>query len=185
MYKKKANVELDYTQNTLKIDCYNGNKAIYVTGNKPNYKLVHRYGNEWEVKRQTGSSEILSPNDEYVLASCDKSETFDIPIMKPRFNSKLHQDALENTKKYSGKIKKPMMIFHIALDSLSRRHFIRKLPKTTEFLNSLNQKPGYKVFDFKIQNIQEHASIENQCYIYSGINFAERARYKNPYPNDL
>lgn len=105
--------------------------------------------------------------------------------MKPRYNSTLHFNALVNTQRSEGIINKPLLIFHIALDSLSRRHFIRKLPKTQEFLNDLNNKSKHSVFDFKIHNIQDYASIENQSYVYSGIHYLERAKHKNPFMKDL
>ncbi|CAG9328106.1 unnamed protein product [Blepharisma stoltei] len=181
---KKANISLDYNSNLLKLECLNGAKGRYVSGNKPGFKLVNRVGNEWDVHSYPGHPAKLN-SEEFILASCETFGKFDIPIMRPRYNETLHKLAKENTKAHKGILKKPITIVHIACDSLSRRHFIRKLPTTVAYLNSLNENSTHKVFDFKIHNIQDHASIENQVYVYSGINYLERMKQKNPYPPDL
>ena len=66
---------------------------------------------------------------------------------------------------------KPVVMFLLVTDSLSRPHFFRKLPKTIELLNSLNQGDDYSVFDFKIHNINGNASQENTSPILGGENW--------------
>lgn len=57
----------------------------------------------------------------------------------------------------------------LTIDSYSRRHFFRKLPKTVEFLNSLKGSK-YSVFDFKVHNIYSATSVENMVPVF-GSNF--------------
>lgn len=48
---------------------------------------------------------------------------------------------------------------HIVLDSISRRHFYRKLPKVVNYLQNL--RANYYVGDFLVHNIQGANSIQN------------------------
>lgn len=45
----------------------------------------------------------------------------------------------------------------------------RKLPKTVEYLESLNKEEEYAVFDFKIHNILGHNSVSNQVPIFGPL----------------
>jgi hypothetical protein len=48
------------------------------------------------------------------------------------------------------------------LDSLSRRHFFRKLPQTVDYLNELAEDgSGFKVYDFKVHNVIGADTAEN------------------------
>ena len=59
----------------------------------------------------------------------------------------------------------------LTLDSLSRRHFFRKLPKVIDFMNSLNldKNSKFSIFDFKLHNILGGDSPENQVPIFGGV----------------
>lgn len=70
---------------------------------------------------------------------------------------------VENTNKMT---EKPLMVLMLTGDSFSRRHFFRKMSKTVNFINDLNQNPDWKVFDFKIHNIIGSDTAENQSRIF-------------------
>ena len=52
------------------------------------------------------------------------------------------------------------------LDSLSRKHFFRKLPTTIDYLNDLNANSSFSVHDFKIHNIIGADTAENQSTVF-------------------
>ena len=54
----------------------------------------------------------------------------------------------------------PLTVLMISVDSMSRKHFYRRLPKTHKFLQSLNPE-SFKVHDFKLYNIIGDNSIPN------------------------
>lgn len=82
--------------------------------------------------------------------------------MSPTYNSTLYKIAKSKTKE------KPKIIFMLTLDSMSRRHFFRKMPKTVDYLNNLNKGDDYWAFDFKLHNILGPSSIGNQVPIFGG-----------------
>ena len=60
-----------------------------------------------------------------------------------------------------------MIILLLIIDSFSRNHFFRKLPTTLKFLNGLNKESNYSVFDFKLHNVFDDASVENMVAIFA------------------
>ena len=62
----------------------------------------------------------------------------------------------------------PVKIYHIAIDSFSRRHIFRKLEKTVKWVNELNKEDKYRVFDFKMHSVIGKDSIANQAHVLVG-----------------
>jgi hypothetical protein len=66
---------------------------------------------------------------------------------------------LSNTLNYREALKSEpspnLTIVMVYLDSMSRSHFFRKLPKSVDYLNSIksDSSSDYSVFDFKMFNI--------------------------------
>ena len=54
----------------------------------------------------------------------------------------------------------------LTIDSYSRRHFFRKMPKTVKFLNNLNS--TFAAFDFKLHNVYGESSTDNMVPVFSG-----------------
>jgi hypothetical protein len=48
-----------------------------------------------------------------------------------------------------GQKTRPLSVVILTIDSLSRKQFYRKLPKTRDYLNSLSDEE-FKVYDYKI-----------------------------------
>jgi hypothetical protein len=62
--------------------------------------------------------------------------------------------------------KKPLIILTVSVDSFSRRHFFRKLPKTVEFINRLKAGGEYAVFDNKLHNVIGDDTLENMSHVF-------------------
>jgi hypothetical protein len=58
----------------------------------------------------------------------------------------------------------------LTVDSFSRRHFYRKLPKTINFMNEINSAnssyENHTVFDFKLHNLLSGDSVENMVPVF-------------------
>lgn len=84
--------------------------------------------------------------------------------MRPQYQEGTHKNAKSNMTPNS----EPTKIYHIAIDSFSRRHIFRKLGKTVEWVNQLNKGDKYRVFDFKMHSVIGKDSISNQAMVLAG-----------------
>ncbi|CAG9318545.1 unnamed protein product [Blepharisma stoltei] len=157
----------------LYMDCPGKFKGRYVTGPVNSQKLATQdeLYDLWEVHDYKKPAK-LSENTEFAIGSCEENptKTYKEAYMTPNFNEPAYKEAKQ---KVTGK---PKIIFLLTLDSVSRRHFFRKLPKTIEYLNGLNRKDEYFVFDFKLHNILGATSVGNQVPI-----FGEKEKYNEDY----
>ncbi|OMJ70720.1 hypothetical protein SteCoe_31250 [Stentor coeruleus] len=62
---------------------------------------------------------------------------------------------------------RPMTVLNIFIDSVSRKNFYRKLPKTQEFLNEINGK-GFRVYDFKLSSAIGDNTLPNLFPLWAG-----------------
>ena len=162
-------IHIDRSTNTLYMDCPDSNKKI-IMGPIDDRKLVR--SNEvfysWEVEDYKGP--VDASGIEFALGTCENDEYFMQGTMQPIFNKSAYESA--KTKMTS----KPKLIYFLTLDSMSRRHFFRKLPRVIKFLNDLNKKDEFSVFDFKLHNILGPDSISNQVPLMGG-----KAQYKREF----
>lgn len=164
--KNKQNdtyLHIDRKNEKLYMDCPNGENDKYVVGPFGKYKFVAREeGLEgWDVHDYKGP--ISSKKIEFGLGSCDSDDdSYMQASMSPIFNKTAYELALAN------KQGKPKLIYILTLDSFSRRHFFRKLPKVVDFMDSLNKNSSFSAFDFKLHNNQGDNSPGNQVPIFSG-----------------
>ena len=106
---------------------------------------------------------------DFGLGMCYGDKYFQQAFLAPKKNVKAFEDAKRKMK--DGE--RPKIIYFLTLDSVSRRHFYRKLPKVVNFFNNLNQThPDFAVFDFKLHNIIGGTSVQNQVPIFGGIDNA-------------
>ena len=156
-------IHIDRTKNLLYMNCPGKPKANYITGPIDSKKIAK--GNEvffkWEIKDYT--TPIDAHSIEFALGSCGENLNFMQGAMNPTFQEKAYKKAKELVKG------KPKLIFFLTLDSMSRRHLYRKVPKVIQLLNSLNKNSNFSVFDFKIHNILGADSISNQVPIFGGL----------------
>jgi hypothetical protein len=141
---KKA-IKIDKERNLLEMNC--------------NGKYVLGPGSEklGEEKFTTLPTQYTKPvkleDEEYALGTCDTDSEgfFETVEYWNRLKPKSLERALKSLKG------DPINIAMVVLDSVSRRSFYRKLPKTVDFLNGMN----ISVFDFKIQNVMGEFSADS------------------------
>lgn len=61
-----------------------------------------------------------------------------------------------------------MLVLNLVVDSYSRRHFFRTMPRTINWLNSANRFLNFSVFDFKLHNVYGTSSVENMIPMLGG-----------------
>ncbi|CAG9331296.1 unnamed protein product [Blepharisma stoltei] len=164
----KGEVFLDTEENLLEIICPQGFQGRYILGNVTNQKLVYRTEGKWIPKNYKGPVE-LNGYEEYVIASCKKEGPMDLAQMRPRYNKTAHKLAqnkwIEAKNSVNQAHSEPLHIVHLVLDSFSRRHFYRKLPKTVALLKEIYQSNLYHIEDFLVYNIRGPGSVQNQIQI--------------------
>mmetsp|Transcript_8395 Transcript_8395/g.16713 ORF Transcript_8395/g.16713 Transcript_8395/m.16713 type:complete len:667 (-) Transcript_8395:374-2374(-) len=175
----KGTLKLDYDTNTVQLECPGNYKGKLVLPKVPS-KIVNFKGNDFRKVEYTDKPVKLKGFEEYVLARCEDDALYEIVAAKPRIDQKLLKLA-----KNSMVEPEPVRILHLVVDSFSRRHFFRKLPKTVELLNSLKANPSYHAYDFKLHNIAGTSSPDNQVWVFSGKPDHSRSRKKPNFINDI
>ena len=169
-------LHIDRETNTLYMDCPEGSNNKIVVGPFDTRKLVLKDEAETKWKVLDYKGPMNATKIEFAVGSCDKDEdTLAQATTVPVFNKTAYEYAKNLTKG------KPKLIFFLTLDSVSRRHFFRKLPRVVEFLNSLNsdKSSNFSVFDFQLHNTLSGNSPENQVPILGGnINFPGKPKGK-------
>lgn len=167
-------IHIDRRTNRLYMNCpENSNKKILVGPfDERKFVRITDAEDKWEVNDYEG--EINADKIEFGVGSCEKdgdrllqAETF------PVFNEKAYQNAKKLTEG------KPKIIFFLTLDSFSRRHFFRMIPKVVETLNLINSEINstFSVFDFNFHNVIGSDSPGNQVPILGGkIHFSRKHR---------
>lgn len=155
---------LDYETNTFNMSCEFGTPyyALEPIENKGRLYKHIEFSKIFKVIQYTEPVKITV--EEFVYGSCD-GDLYNNAIYIPRFNKTLFEEKLKVQQKLEIK-NKPLLVLILTIDSYSRRHFFRKLPKTVEFLNNLDSR--FSVFDFKLHNIIGTSSIENMIPVFSG-----------------
>lgn len=179
--KNKQNgtyVHIDRKANLMFMDCPNPINPKFISGplDHKRFSLSEELYYKWKIQEYT--KPIPADSIEFVLASCESDE-YTQATMQPIFNQSAYNTAKSNLP--SSLKKKPKLIYFLTLDSMSRRHAYRKIPKVIDFLNALNSNKSseFSVFDFKIHNILGPDSISNQVPIFGGIeNFVRNFKGK-------
>lgn len=165
---------LDKKTYELTVSCEDSQKVRYLTDSDIPPGHLWRY-NEiedlWDVKDYKGAV-TLKNTTEFVYAVCEDSEKFTAATYLPHFNQEAYARAKAITATI-GQRHKPLTILMLTVDSYSRRHFFRKLPKTVEFLNTVKSGDDYSIFDFKIHNIFGPASIDNIIPIFANFTHSD------------
>lgn len=166
---------------SIEINCdnqsHNKSEAIYVTG--PTYKadFYSSKRNKFRVKNYKGSPVSVKPSTEWIIARC-KYENITSNLlmgdMHPSFQVSSYLSSISESK--NDRYERHTPILYLVLDSFSRRHFYRKLPKTVNFLQELSKEGTYGVFDFLLHNIIGKNSIENMSVVLSGMERSERRK---------
>lgn len=156
-------LSLDYSSNHLRMNCTGS--GTYVLGPIDRRKLVLRHEVEslWQIKAYPGSPVPIDPMHEFAFGACDSdSQYMQQAVYIPRYNASLHEAARTRMRELQSS-GPPFSVLILVVDSFSRKHFFRKLPKTVEFLNKLKQGDEYHIADFYIHNIVGTNSVGNQA----------------------
>ena len=162
-------LNFDIEKNEFSMDCQEGSPYYVLEPNTKKGRL-YLYDEITDLfKIDKYNKPVKLKDEEFVLGSCDGSK-FTSVVYIPRFkpevftetNKTIHRLGLKN---------KPLIVLILTIDSYSRRHFFRKMPKTVEFLNNLNT--SFPTFDYKIHNIIGTNSIANMIPVFSGIKYLD------------
>jgi hypothetical protein len=163
-------MKLDIENNRFSMKCPEGEPFYLKEPNIDQRRLYqkHELISTYKVEDYKGPVN-LKHDEEFVFGGCDKEVFLNNAVYIPRKNHTSYEAAKKKMKEHSektGVIKKPQIMFLLTIDSFSRPHFFRKLPKTVEFLNQLNKKSEFAVFDMKLHNIVGPASADNIVPIF-------------------
>lgn len=179
---KKSIIHIDQKTNKLYMDCENGE---YYKGVNVEDELIGY--SQYKTKGQSYKNPVeLDEDIEWAYGNCEKSQypaqaaTY---ILKKNINSEEYakvkmqkmQEKMFNT--YKSSETTPLTVLMISIDSMSRKHFYRKLPLTLKYLKSLN-KNSYRVYDFKLHNIVGDNSIPNVYTILTGQSYPYLSSYE-------
>ena len=159
-------MEIDLNTNTFTMSCGSGDpyyilEPLERKGRLFQYDEIMPF---FEVKKYKNPVKLTT--QEFAFGSCDGGETFSNAIHISRKDPKVLQRAKDKANSLSPK-QKPLILFILTIDSFSRRHFYRKLPKTVKMFNRGIK--DFSIFDFKLHNVVGQSSIENIVPIFSGI----------------
>ena len=166
-------IHIDRNSNTLYMNCPEGKNKEFIVGPVDKRKIVksNEVYYKWKVnkyKSPTDASDI-----EFALGRCENNDFFTQGTMSPRFNKSAYTQAIPKV------TKKPRIIYFLTLDSMSRRHFFRKMPRVIKYLNDLNKNSNFSVFDFKLHNILGPDSISNQVPL-----MGSKSKYRREFKGD-
>lgn len=165
-------LHINREKNILYMDCPDGSNNKYLVGPFDKRRLIQREEGYPNWKVNSYKSPINATNFEFGLGSCDiDGEELKQADMSPIFQKTAYANAKNLT------TQKPRIIFFFTLDSVSRRHFFRKIPKVVSYLNFLNQNSSYSVFDFNLHNTLGGDSAENHVPMLGGnLNYAKETK---------
>jgi len=161
-------ISLNISSNQLHFACPANSSFRFVLGPIDQRKLVLRREVEdlWEVRKGAKSPLPVQSHHEFAFGTCDSQSHFlDLATYMLRPNQTAYEQTLNTMKKLKFTRKKPLLVMLLVIDSYSRKHFYRKMPKTANYLNFLNKNEQYRVFDFKLHNIIGGNSVANQMPI--------------------
>lgn len=149
---------LSFDTNTLSMNC----SGKYLLG--PNSEVFGR--TEFYEDLIPYTKPVKLQTQEFAIGSCNTNSEgfFDQIVYKNRVNQTVLNRAKKSLKK------DPVNIAMVVLDSVSRRSFFRKLPKTVKFLNELKQ----PVHDFLVHNVNGEYSADSFMPSFMGDVFYSR-----------
>lgn len=142
----------------------------------PSYEEAQgKYSYHGNAKKYTGPV-LLKNHEEWAYGSCVDPKN----IQGAAYSLKENQEARKRTRdkmqemlKKNGtrKIVKPMTVINLFIDSVSRRTFYRKLPKTLELLQEING-GKFTVYDFKLSSTIDDNTLPNMYPLWAGEKLA-------------
>ena len=155
----ESSLHIDREEDKIYMNCDN-NSGDFIYGPYGNNKLPTY--NDFVFLKHPDNGPIIHENVEFGLGTCKRDKNiFHNAVLQPKFNKTAYSNALKKIK-----TEKPTIIYFLTIDSFSRAHFFRKLPKTVEYFNNLHKKhPDLAIYDFKLHSTFGRSSVENQISI--------------------
>lgn len=170
-------MHIDPVTNTLVMNCSGEFKGRYVLGDS-SFNSTIRLPTSPLSSAQLYTGPVPLHDEEWALGTCDPTnenlyEQIAIHLRRQdevyeRAASTANKVAEEAARMYGSPKQRRTLILLLAVDSASRRHFYRKLPKTVELLRELQQGGTVHVADFLIHNIIGDNSARNQIPVFTG-----------------
>jgi len=183
-------LNIDLTADTLTMNCSN-EKGWYYLGVLPGEERLGWDKYTGEVHEYQGKPVGLKGR-EWAYGTCEKERTTKLEGAAYRLRPKeevrerVKADMKRNQQQFAAQFgsneTRPLTVLFVVLDSLSRKHFYRKLNQTATFLNSIDP-DQHRVFDFKLHNVMGDNSIPNVYPVWTGepldqLNDAQRDHNK-------
>lgn len=156
-------ISINHTNNTLEMSCSMSYAPYVILASDTKVQLSKPKDIKLHTKKiEYSNSFQIEPWHEYALGSCygQINKGVHLRYLSPINKNKKYLARLKSQKKTR---EKPMIILFITVDSFSRRHFYRKLTKTLEFFQELQ---NYTTFDYKLHNIIGADTAENQIHVF-------------------
>ena len=157
-------MSIDYESNIFTMECKSGIPYYILEPTKHKERLYLYSEFEEIIKPHKYTKPVKLTKEEFAIGGCDEDK-FNNAVSYPKFNPELYLKTAEKMQDLGIK-HKPLIVMILTIDSYSRRHFFRKMPKTVKFLNNLDSK--FTVFDFKLHNIFGPSSVLNMVPVFSG-----------------
>lgn len=158
---------------SLHLICKDKQAAEYLLGpiGPWNFPLQEELEPFLRVERMERDVELRGSED-YVVARCGGKGGFDIVATEPVYSERRHKEAVQAVAPNA----RPRIVMLLVLDSFSRRHFYQKLPRTVQYLASLQSSP-YLVVDFTLHNVHGDGSVQNTIPVFSSVSGKSSDRY--------
>jgi hypothetical protein len=186
-FTKCGNPNLSFMRiadNKLEIKCTAGLTPEYIVGTEPESETLGdmEYKGTWQKYEQP----VDLGRSEYAFGRCTKSRKQAV------FINKFSQAASDRANKRTQEIAKslnatevrPLSVYLVLFDSVSRQHFYRNFPETIKFLNEQFTTGKYKdkltMYDFIINNAHGENTQPNMVPMLYGYNLEyHRKRLEN------
>ena len=170
-------LHIDSVSNTLTMNCSGPFKGRYVLGDS-SVNATIMLPTSFLASSQLYTGPVQLQDEEWALGTCDPNNEnlYEQVAIRLRRQSHIFDRAVdlansvaqEAANMYGSPRQRHTLIFLLTIDSASRRHFYRKLPKTVEFLKKLQEGGAVHVADFLIHNIIGDNSARNQIPVFTG-----------------
>ena len=171
---------MEQTPKTLKLDKRDLLKVCddmeYVLGKPPSEERFGRLPYDLSWTQMTGSK-VDTKDREFAFIKCGHRREAVVIFKKSKEAEYKAGRIRENNMKLVGleKTPKPLTVFMLIFDSLSRSHMYRNFPKTMKFLNDSIGKGSYKedfvMYDFLINHAHGENTIPNMIPYLFGYSF--------------
>lgn len=168
-------MSFDYEQNLFMMSCESGTPYYVLEPTKHKGRLYQYAEISPLFKLEKYKKPVKLTTEDFAMGGCDHSQ-LNNALHIPRYNETAHKKTKQKMLELN-QLHKPQITLLLTIDSYSRRHFYRKLPKTVRFLDKL--KESFGVFDFKIHNIFGDNSVENMVPVFTDQYFKEKKEIRD------